>query len=159
MFSGVLGMSSFDSRMHSAVDDPGTKGWLVSILELGAWLGVLFTGYLADKLSRKYTIVLGMCRRFVISRETRTHWHGGNTAVIVFCIGVVVQTAAFAPSSIFGGTPISGWNAITRLTARTSRQAVLSPVWASDPSVWLFHCTSGSPSRTRSHTAGPDMAF
>lgn len=65
-------MSSFDSRMHSAVDDPGTKGWLVSILELGAWLGVLFTGYLADKLSRKYTIVLGMCRRFV-TRETRAH--------------------------------------------------------------------------------------
>lgn len=45
--------------MSSATDDPGTKGWLVSILELGAWLGVLCTGYLADKLSRKYTIVLG----------------------------------------------------------------------------------------------------
>lgn len=70
----------------------------------------------------------------------------------MFCIGVVVQTAAFAPSSIFGGTPISGRNAITRLTARTSRQAVLSPVWASDPSVWLSHCTSGSLSRARALT-------
>lgn len=54
-------MYSFDHRMASAVGDPGTKGWLVSILELGAWVGVLSTGYLADKLSRKYTIMLGQC--------------------------------------------------------------------------------------------------
>ncbi|KAK7690940.1 hypothetical protein QCA50_006043 [Cerrena zonata] len=87
VFSGVLGMKSFNNRMASATDDPGTKGWLVSILELGAWFGVLCTGYLADKLSRKYTIVL---------------------AVIVFCIGVVVQTAAFHPSSIFGGRFVTG---------------------------------------------------
>ncbi|CDO74961.1 hypothetical protein BN946_scf184945.g33 [Trametes cinnabarina] len=73
--------------MASAVNESGTKGWLVSILELGAWFGVLCTGYLADKLSRKYTIVL---------------------AVIVFCIGVIVQTCAFAPSSIFGGRFITG---------------------------------------------------
>ncbi|KAI0749392.1 general substrate transporter [Daedaleopsis nitida] len=87
VFSGVLNMYSFDQRMKSAVDDAGTRGWLVAILELGAWLGVLLTGYLADKLSRKYTIVL---------------------AVIVFCIGVVVQTAAFAPSSIYGGRFVTG---------------------------------------------------
>lgn len=53
-------MTSFDTRMGSAVSDAGTKGWLVAILELGAWFGVLITGYLADKLSRKYTIVLGI---------------------------------------------------------------------------------------------------
>ena len=52
-------MQSFTTRMASATDHTGTKGWLVSILELGAWFGVLCTGYLADKLSRKYTIVLG----------------------------------------------------------------------------------------------------
>lgn len=52
-------MKNFDNRMGSAVSDPGKEGWLVSILELGAWFGVLCTGYLADKLSRKYTIVLG----------------------------------------------------------------------------------------------------
>ncbi|KAI5986533.1 general substrate transporter [Pisolithus albus] len=80
-------MKSFDNRMASAVNNSGTKGWLVAILELGAWFGVLCTGYLADKLSRKYTIVL---------------------AVIVFCIGVVVQTAAYHPSSIYGGRFITG---------------------------------------------------
>lgn len=66
VFSGVLNMYSFDQRMKSAVDDSGTRGWLVAILELGAWLGVLATGYLADKLSRKYTIVLGECS-FVVA--------------------------------------------------------------------------------------------
>ena len=45
--------------MGSAVTNTGKKGWLVAILELGAWFGVLCTGYLADKLSRKYTIVTG----------------------------------------------------------------------------------------------------
>ncbi|KAI0091226.1 general substrate transporter [Irpex rosettiformis] len=87
VFSGVLGMYSFGQRMASAVDNSGTKGWLVSILELGAWVGVLITGYLADKLSRKYTIVLAVC---------------------VFCVGVIVQTSAFHPSSIYGGRFVTG---------------------------------------------------
>ena len=52
-------MYSFDQRMASVVNNSGQKGWFVAILELGAWFGVLCTGYLADKLSRKYTIVLG----------------------------------------------------------------------------------------------------
>ena len=49
--------------MGSATSDSGTKGWLVAILELGAWFGALCTGYLADKLSRKYTIVAGMAQK------------------------------------------------------------------------------------------------
>ena len=52
-------MYNFDQRMGTAVSNAGKEGWLVSILELGAWFGVLCTGYLADKLSRKYTIVFG----------------------------------------------------------------------------------------------------
>jgi len=87
VFSGVLNMTSFDNRMGDAVQNTGKKGWLVAILELGAWLGVLMTGYFADKLSRKYTIVL---------------------AVVVFCIGVIVQTTAKGPPSIFGGRFITG---------------------------------------------------
>ncbi|KAJ7494772.1 general substrate transporter [Mycena galericulata] len=80
-------MYTFDNRMGDAVSDSGKKGWLVAILELGAWLGVLMTGYFADKLSRKYTIVL---------------------AVVVFCIGVIVQTTAKGPPSIYGGRFITG---------------------------------------------------
>ncbi|KAF8580727.1 general substrate transporter [Ramaria rubella] len=87
VFSSVLAMYSFDSRMASAVDNTSTKGWLVAILEFGAWFGALVAGPIADRLSRKYTIL---------------------TAVIVFCIGVIVQTAAFQPSSIYGGRFITG---------------------------------------------------
>ncbi|KAE9400185.1 general substrate transporter [Gymnopus androsaceus JB14] len=87
VFSGVLGMRNFETKMASAVDNSVTKGWLVSILELGAWFGVLMTGYFADKISRKYTIEL---------------------AVIVFCIGVIVQTSAKAPQSIYGGRFVTG---------------------------------------------------
>jgi len=87
VFSGVLVMHSFDQRMASAVNNPDKQGWLVAILELGAWFGVLLTAYFVDKISRKYTIVL---------------------AVIVFCVGVVVQTAAMAPSSIYGGRFVTG---------------------------------------------------
>lgn len=59
-------MYSFDQRMGDAVSNSGKKGWLVSILELGAWFGVLVTGYLADKLSRKYTIVVGQLRSIIV---------------------------------------------------------------------------------------------
>ncbi|KAJ6513211.1 general substrate transporter [Mycena sanguinolenta] len=87
VFSGVLKMYTFDQRMGDAVSNSGKQGWLVSILELGAWFGVLVTGYFADKLSRKYTIVL---------------------AVVVFCIGVIVQTTAKASQSIYGGRFVTG---------------------------------------------------
>jgi sugar porter (SP) family MFS transporter len=106
VFSGVLSMYSFDNRMASAVSNPGTKGWLVSILELGAWVGVLSTGYLADKLSRKYTIMLAVC---------------------IFCVGVVVQTAAFQPSSIYGGRFITGLGVGSLSMAVPLYNAELSP--------------------------------
>ena len=52
-------MVNFQNQMGDAVSNSGKKGWLVAILELGAWFGVLWTGFLCDKLSRKYTIVTG----------------------------------------------------------------------------------------------------
>ncbi|TFY58399.1 hypothetical protein EVJ58_g6441 [Rhodofomes roseus] len=87
VFSSVLTMYTFDQRMGDAVTNTNTKGWLVSILELGAWFGVLCTGYLADKLGRKHSIVL---------------------AVVIFCVGVIVQDTAYKPSSIFAGRFITG---------------------------------------------------
>ncbi|KAF5327608.1 hypothetical protein D9619_004804 [Psilocybe cf. subviscida] len=87
VFSGVLPMTSFVDRMGDDATNSGKKGWLVAILELGAWVGVLVTGYLADRLSRKYTIFL---------------------AVIIFCIGVIVQTAAMHAASIYAGRFVTG---------------------------------------------------
>lgn len=49
------------------------KGWLTAILELGAWLGTLLSGFLAEVLSRKYGVLV---------------------ACTVFIVGVIVQATA-----------------------------------------------------------------
>lgn len=66
------------------------KGWLTSIFELGAWVGCLYSGFLAEIFSRKYAILM-------------------NTAV--FIVGVIIQTTAVTSSgasSILGGRFITG---------------------------------------------------
>lgn len=63
-------MGKYDSDRP---EDQSRKGWLTSILELGAWLGTLLSGFMAETLSRKYGIIV---------------------ATIVFIVGVVVQTTA-----------------------------------------------------------------
>jgi sugar porter (SP) family MFS transporter len=80
-------MHSFVTHMGDFATDSGKKGWLVAILELGAWLGVLLSGYLTDRLSRKYTIVL---------------------ASATFAIGVIVQATAHNPGGILAGRFVAG---------------------------------------------------
>ncbi|KAF9700917.1 hypothetical protein EKO04_000455 [Ascochyta lentis] len=63
------------------------KGLMTAMLELGALIGALFAGYLADKLSRKYSIVV---------------------AVIVFTIGSILQTAAVEYSMLTVGRLVGG---------------------------------------------------
>jgi len=72
------------------VSDSTKMGWLTSILELGAWLGTLYSGFLAEIFSRKHAILIN---------------------VTVFIIGVVIQTIAITPaghSAILGGRFITG---------------------------------------------------
>ncbi|KAI1499004.1 putative hexose transport-related protein [Biscogniauxia marginata] len=78
MFAGLLDMPSFKSHMgeYDPFDDKADqtkKGWLTAILELGAWIGTLLSGFIAEAISRKYGILV---------------------AVTVFVIGVVVQATA-----------------------------------------------------------------
>ncbi|KAF2102407.1 putative quinate permease [Rhizodiscina lignyota] len=90
VFSGLLTMHSFDQHMGSWTADSSKMGWLTSILELGAWVGTLYSGFLAEILSRKYAILIN---------------------VAIFIIGVVVQTTAVTGtghSSILGGRFITG---------------------------------------------------
>lgn len=60
VFSGVLTMPSFMSRMgdYDSNDpaDQSRKGWLTSILELGARIGALLSGSMAEALSTKHGI-------------------------------------------------------------------------------------------------------
>ncbi|KAL7784344.1 general substrate transporter [Trichoderma ceciliae] len=94
MFSGVLAMPSF--KQHMGEYDPfdpnasqTKKGWLTAILELGAWFGTLFSGFLAETISRKYGIIV---------------------ACFIFIIGVIVQACAIVagPNAILGGRFITG---------------------------------------------------
>ena len=71
-------------------DNTSRMGWLTSILELGAWFGTMYSGFLAEILSRKYSILIN---------------------VFIFIIGVIIQTTAAAGgghSSILGGRFITG---------------------------------------------------
>lgn len=79
-------MGNYDSNDPA---DQTRKGWLTSILELGAWVGTLLSGFFAEQYSRKMTIVM---------------------ATAVFIIGVVVQTTAVTAghSAILGGRFVTG---------------------------------------------------
>lgn len=96
MFGGILAMPSFGKRKRMPysycrlalttsietdgyIDNPTQKGWLTAILELGAWLGAIFSGFVAEVGSRKYGILL---------------------ATAVFIVGVVVQVTAIAGGHI-----------------------------------------------------------
>ncbi|KIX93244.1 uncharacterized protein Z520_11099 [Fonsecaea multimorphosa CBS 102226] len=89
VFSGVLTMNSFNRHMGDYTTNQSKKGWLTSILELGAWTGTLYSGFLAEIISRKYAIVVNTC---------------------VFIVGVVVQCTAVQAghSAILGGRFVVG---------------------------------------------------
>jgi MFS family permease len=74
-------MGDYDSNKAA---DQTRKGWLTSILELGAWFGTLLSGFMAESASRKYGILI---------------------ATAVFIIGVVIQATAMSAghNSILGG--------------------------------------------------------
>jgi MFS family permease len=82
--------------MGDYIEDPATlkwnsskQGWLVSILELGAWLGTMYSGFLAEILSRKYAILVN---------------------VAIFILGVVIQTTSVSAghNAILAGRFITG---------------------------------------------------
>ena len=83
-------MTSFSSRMGIWVSDQTRKDWMTSIFELGAWLGCLYSDFIAETLSRKYAIQANVC---------------------LFVLGVVIQccgaTAAGA-SAMLGGRFVTG---------------------------------------------------
>ena len=75
--------------MGDWVSNATKKGWLTSIFELGAWFGCLYSGFLAEILSRKYAILVN---------------------VGIFVVGVIVQTTAVVngPSSLIAGRFVTG---------------------------------------------------
>ncbi|KAI8137097.1 putative high-affinity glucose transporter of the major facilitator superfamily [Fennellomyces sp. T-0311] len=84
VISGVQEMKTFRERFPMT---PTENGFMVAILELGAWVGSLSSGYFADKYSRKYAIVV-FC--------------------IVFLVGGAVQGAARSLDYLFAGRFVTG---------------------------------------------------
>jgi MFS family permease len=72
------------------VADQTKKGWLTSILELGAWFGVLCSGFFAEILSRKYAIIM-FTGIFILG-------------VVIQCIGVTPA----GPQAVLAGRFIVG---------------------------------------------------
>lgn len=58
VLSNLLTGENFGSKFPGVYTDPVLKGWVVSVLQLGAWLGALINGPLANKISRKYSITM-----------------------------------------------------------------------------------------------------
>jgi len=94
MFSGLLAMPAFQSHMgeydpFDPTADQTKKGWLTAILELGAWIGTLMSGFIAETISRKYGVLV---------------------AVSVFVLGVIIQgTAQYGGhNSILAGRFVTG---------------------------------------------------
>ncbi|KAJ6285294.1 general substrate transporter [Bipolaris maydis] len=91
VISVTLVMDQFLGRFPRVSDDASGagfwKGLMTAMLELGALIGALFAGWIADKLSRKYSIVV---------------------AVIVFTIGSILQTAAMGYAMLTVGRLVGG---------------------------------------------------
>ncbi|KAL2808872.1 sugar transporter [Aspergillus granulosus] len=86
VMSPVLVMENFQNHFPGLMGST-IQGWLVSALELGAWAGALFNGYLADQISRKYSMMV---------------------AVVVFTLGSGLQSGAQTPAYFFAGRIIGG---------------------------------------------------
>jgi MFS family permease len=83
--SAILVMPHFRSRFPM---DPLMKGMLTSSLELGAFFGSLTCSPLADRYSRKYTILLGC---------------------VIFTVGAMLQGIAGTIGFLFWGRAVGGW--------------------------------------------------
>ncbi|KAK1146207.1 hypothetical protein N8T08_003297 [Aspergillus melleus] len=88
MFAQILTMRSFIDATQGYAEKPSTaQGMLTAILELGAWLGTLINGYLADAVGRRVTVVI---------------------AVVIFCVGVIVQACTVNPDYVYAGRFVTG---------------------------------------------------
>ncbi|KAJ6036514.1 hypothetical protein N7540_000793 [Penicillium herquei] len=87
VISGVLVMHNFAAHFPKLASDAGLRGWVVSIMTLGAMCGAFINGPISDRLSRRWSILL---------------------ANIIFLIGSVIQCSAQNLSMLFVGRFIFG---------------------------------------------------
>lgn len=88
VMSNILTTQNFGAHFPDIYNDADIKGWIVSILQLGAWVGALSNGWVAAKFSRKYSMMI---------------------AVVIFCVGSALQAGAQNVGYIFAGRFIGGF--------------------------------------------------
>lgn len=80
-------MAAFGRDFPDVASNPGKKGWLTSILQLGGWIGSLSSGVFAEVFSRKHTMF------------------GGALWVV---LGSFLAAGAQSPSYLFAGRFFTG---------------------------------------------------
>lgn len=68
VLSNLLTGENFGAKFPDVYTDAVLKGWVVAVLQLGAWLGALINGPLANKISRKYSITVAAFVSLFLSR-------------------------------------------------------------------------------------------
>ncbi|KAF4628363.1 hypothetical protein G7Y89_g9789 [Cudoniella acicularis] len=87
VISGVLVMNNFGKQFPLLANDATLQGWMVAVLTLGAMFGALVNGPIADRISRRWSLLL---------------------ANVVFLIGSIIQAAAVNIPMIFVGRFFAG---------------------------------------------------
>ncbi|KAF8534861.1 general substrate transporter [Trichophaea hybrida] len=87
VMSNILTTENFGSKFPQVYSNENVKGWIVSILQLGAWFGALCNGPIAQKFSRRYSMMI---------------------AVVIFCFGSSLQAGAQNENYIFAGRFFAG---------------------------------------------------
>ncbi|KAJ5495015.1 hypothetical protein N7539_000131 [Penicillium diatomitis] len=114
MFSSILTMHAFQNRIQGYAEKTGAQQAIVTaILELGAWIGSLMNGYLADAIGRRMTTIV---------------------AVGVFTVGVIVQATTASVSYMFAGRFVTGLGVGSLSMIVPLYNAELVSLW----SLWLI---------------------
>ena len=76
------------------------KGLITALIELGAFLGAMNQGWIADKISRKWSILLAACIFLVGSALQTASVNYGMLAAARFIGGIGVGMSVFVPISL-----------------------------------------------------------
>ncbi|KAI5820078.1 general substrate transporter [Pyronema omphalodes] len=87
VMSNLLTTENFGSKFPRIYSNEDTKGWIVSVLQLGAWFGALCNGPIAQKFSRRYSMMI---------------------SVVLFCFGSSLQAGSQSEAYIFAGRFFAG---------------------------------------------------
>ncbi|KAI8272888.1 hypothetical protein K4K57_005883 [Colletotrichum sp. SAR 10_99] len=87
---GVMGITNVLPQFHAVIPEAANefnKGFMTGMLLLGAFIGCWFYPYISDRWSRKKALLLSS---------------------IIFCIGGIIQTAAYNYATVVAGRTIGG---------------------------------------------------